>query len=179
MKKIKYILFGTVILTSFVGGTGKVLAADTLSGNTTVTTNVVPGDLSVLPTKTIDFGTVTLNGKDQIVNENKSTVEVSDFRGIGSGWTLTLKEEQEIKGLEMKVAPSIDAKSTAATVSGEFSLNTQDHKFAEVTKASAKSHPLEELDTAMKLNSKLKLAKDLASKSYSMNLVWTLIAGPK
>ncbi|MDN3079855.1 hypothetical protein [Enterococcus faecium] len=90
--------------------------------------------------KYIWFGTVTLNGKEQIVNENKST---------------------------------------AATVSGEFSLNTQDHKFAEVTKASAKSHPLEELDTAMKLNSKLKLAKDLASKSYLMNLVWTLIADPK
>ncbi|EME8213741.1 WxL domain-containing protein [Enterococcus faecium] len=179
MKQVKYILLGTTILGVCLGSYENVLADNVTSGTTNAVISVKPGDLTVTPEKTIDFGSITLNGKNQTVSENKATVNVSDYRGTSAGWSLTLKEDHEIKGLEMLVAPSIDSKTTAGTVSEKFSVNTQDQKFAEVTKDSAKSHPTDALETQIKLNSTLNLAKDLASNSYSMNLIWTLTAGPK
>lgn len=179
MKKFKYVLLGAAILGICTSSYENVLADNVLSGSTSAVIKVAPGDLTITPEKSIDFGTVTLNGKNQTVSENKATVNVSDYRGTGAGWSLTVKEDQEIKGLEMQVAPSIDSKTTAGTVADKFSVNTQDQRFAEVTKESAKSHPTDALETQIKLNSTLNLAKELASNSYSMNLIWTLTAGPK
>lgn len=178
MKKFKYILLGTAILGICTSSYENVLA-DGISGTTNAVIKVAPGDLTITPEKSIDFGTVTLNGKNQTVSENKATVNVSDYRGTGAGWSLTVKEDQEIKGLEMQVAPSIDSKATDATVFEKFSVNTQNQKFAEVTKEKAKERPADALETQIRLNSTLNLAKELASNSYSMNLIWTLTAGPQ
>lgn len=178
MKKFKYVLLGTAILGICTSSYENVLA-DGISGTTNAVINVQPGDLTINPEKTIDFGTVTLNGQKQSVAEKKATVNISDYRGTGAGWSLTLKEEKEIKGLEVEVAPSIDSKTTDATVFNKFSVNTQNQKFAEVTKEKAKERPADALETQIRLNSTLNLAKELASNSYSMNLIWTLTAGPQ
>lgn len=57
------------------------------------------GALSIYaPAATVDFGTVTINGIVQILNQNLSDITIEDFTGTGNGWNVTVQASQFTDG---------------------------------------------------------------------------------
>lgn len=93
MRRIRLLLTMPFVTAALLGGTvPTAFAAQASTADVTVT--VLPGALSLSGVSVTDFDAVTLDGTATMTPARLSDFAVSDFRGSGAGWHVTVHATQ-------------------------------------------------------------------------------------
>lgn len=90
MNKLKVIIL-ICLAVLFLGMPVSAAPSDT----TTATVTVAGGELNLeMPTASVDFGSITIDGEAQALENDLGPMVVSDFTGTGNGWGVTVGATQ-------------------------------------------------------------------------------------
>lgn len=185
MKKVSLACLACLALgVNVIGSSASIGQADTLSGNSDTSVKINPGPLDLAPDKTIAFDDITINGKEQSVNEKeKSKVNISDLRGsMDTGWTLKVKKvdgksdgfgEKKSRGIDISLSPTSVAYVTPAK---SFVVNDIEQTVASISTENIKNT---EFNTSIGLGAKLEISEKAFAQTYKTTLVWNLTTGPE
>ncbi|MDT2751773.1 WxL domain-containing protein [Enterococcus thailandicus] len=157
--------------------------------------NPEPGLLDVLYVSPLDFGTVVLNGEEQVIDAKEDVgstgqifspmVSVQDRRADAhrQGWALTVRYEADfLDGAEIKMNPYVHSSNQeefGIETGGEISLSTNATTFAEAGQVPYARHTVSmgmaQPDQAVQL---VIPGEDYASGEYTTTIVWELTDGP-
>ncbi|MEG0733162.1 MAG: WxL domain-containing protein [Vagococcus sp.] len=157
--------------------------------------NPEPGLLDILYVSPLDFGTVVLNGEEQIIDaaddvsvteENFAPmVTVQDRRTDAQrqGWSLTVRYEDDfLDGAEIKMNPyvhSTNQEEFGIETGGEISLSTSATIFAESGETPYARHTVSMGMAQPEQSVQLVIpGEDYASGEYTTTIVWELTDGP-
>lgn len=157
--------------------------------------NPEPGLLDVLYVSPLDFGTVVLNGEEQVIDAADDVdtegqvfspmVSVQDRRADAQrqGWALTVRHEADfLDGAEIKMNPYVHSSNQedfGIEPGGEISLSTNATTFAEAGQVPYARHTVS-MGMAQP-NQAVQLVipgEDYASGEYTTTIVWELTDGP-
>ncbi|GMC04425.1 hypothetical protein K5E_14890 [Enterococcus thailandicus] len=157
--------------------------------------NPEPGLLDVLYVSPLDFGTVVLNGEEQVIDAADDVdkagqvfspmVSVQDRRADAQrqGWALTVRYEADfLDGAEIKMNPYVHSSNQedfGIEPGGEISLSTNATTFAEAGQVPYARHTISmgmaQPDQAVQL---VIPGEDYASGEYTTTIIWELTDGP-
>ncbi|MGL5896490.1 MAG: hypothetical protein ACRCZN_05845 [Lactococcus lactis] len=126
---------------------------------TTVSAKVYAGELT-MSTPQSPSVKATLSGKDSTVKLPAITTEVTDHRGTNSGWTLSIKANNE-ESFKKYIKLSLKSESREISVNKTYQVLTK-----------KQNQTLSEEERYMPT---LKLSQDTPSKDYTLKLSWSLI----
>ncbi|WP_206898212.1 WxL domain-containing protein [Candidatus Enterococcus courvalinii] len=157
--------------------------------------NLEPGLLDILYVSPLDFGTVVINGEEQVIaaaddvdtagQSFSPMVTIQDRRADAQrqGWTLTVRYEDDfLDGAEIKMNPYIHSgnqEDFGIDPGGEIALSTNATIFAEAGQVPYARHTVSmgmaQPDQAVQL---VIPGEDYASGEYTTTIVWELTDGP-
>ena len=183
------VAFAGLLVGSFSAGS-LVLAADADSGSTNTSVTVTPGSIGLSAPNSLTFPSLSVESivkgdlNENVNTSDSSILTVSDFRGTGSGYSVTAKASPiatssgaELKGAVIKLVP--DATTTTNSVSPDWTkpvaLNTTAQQlFATTTTldgAGISSYDLNKTTLAVPQDNTVKAG------SYSGVITFTLTPG--
>lgn len=157
--------------------------------------NQTPELLDILYVSSLDFGTVFLNGEEQIINAKEDYLDsgktippmitIRDYRSNlhRNGWMLTVRYEEDfLDGAEVKMNPFIhyiNQTEIGIESGGEISLSTSASKFAETNQSTYATHTIsmgmEQPNQPVQL---IIPGESYSSGEYNTTLIWELTQGP-
>lgn len=157
--------------------------------------NLEAGPLDILYVSPLDFGTVVLNGEEQLLNaasdkdlsgqEFENMVSIQDRRSDANrqGWSLTVRYEQDfLDGAEIKMNPFIhetNQEEYGIQSGGEITLSNSAVVFAETSQSGYGRHTVSmgmaQPDEAVQL---VIPGEDYETGEYTTTLIWELTDGP-
>lgn len=147
---------------------------EALTSSTSVT--VIPGPLTLVSASDVDYGEITLNGRNQIKVEN-SVLRFNDFRGrSNSGWEVTVKRNSEVdnKGIILRMrGTSINQESNRVAIANKFELSTDAERLVSLNGPVTQPNEFE-----VRLENELEVQGDAASGQSQTVLTWDLRAQP-
>lgn len=157
--------------------------------------NPEPGALAIRYISSLDFGQVFVDGSEQMINalpdldsegmEFSNLVSLRDVRSSTNrdGWTLTVKQDQELlEGSTITMNPYIDAsvaERLEVSTGGELTLNSDAQVFA---RTNTNTNPSGSLSIGMaQPGESVTLTipeEEYEAGEYTTTLTWELISGP-
>lgn len=125
---------------------------------TTVSAQVSSGELT-MSTPQSPSVKATLSGKDSTVKLPAITTEVTDHRGVNSGWTLSVKADN-YSSFKKYIKLSLKSESREISVNQTYQVLTE-----------KQNQTLSEVEHYIPT---LKLSQDTPSKDYTLKLSWSL-----
>lgn len=165
-------------------------AATTGSSTASVTVNGGAIDVITPPSNTT-FAPVTLSGATVTTNANLSNLVVSDSRGSGAGWNVTVQASQFTTGtntiplgslrLNGIVSPIVNTNGSASPVPTVQTGNpwTIDNGSAVKIVSAALNAGMGQYNISFPANAlSLSVLPDTFSGTYTSTLTWTIVTGP-
>ncbi|WP_429976236.1 WxL domain-containing protein [Enterococcus sp. DIV0086] len=144
------------------------------ANNTTANITINGGGLNIDNLASIDFGSITLNGKKQTISPKTPAapiLSIHDYRGKTDGWSLQAGYEKDKAlggGMTLKLNPSSDQGGTVSQVS----LSTTMAPIYKLTKAD-----LDKQDTNLTLNPTIDVPANTPATNYTGTIVWNAVEG--
>lgn len=148
--------------------------ASALTSSTSVT--VIPGPLTLVSASDVNYGQITLNGRNQIKVEN-STLRFNDFRGRSNeGWEVTVKRNSEVdnKGIILRMrGTGINQESNRVTLANKFELSTDAERLVSLSGPVTQPNEFE-----VAIENELQVQRNAISGESQTVLTWDLRAQP-
>lgn len=147
---------------------------EALTSSTSVT--VIPGPLTLVSASDVDYGQITLNGREQVKVES-SSLRFNDFRGQSSaGWEVTVKRSSEIdnKGIILRMrGTGINQESNRVTLANKFELSTDAERLVSLSGPVTQPNEFE-----VAIENELQVQRNAISGESQTVLTWDLRAQP-
>lgn len=159
--------------------------------STDVEVEVIGGTLNIdSPAAKIDLEAITIDGETHIIEATLGTMIVSDFRGLGHGWNVTVKAEQftsgtralptnslALNGIDSITPINTSSKPPSVVPNGPINLDTGSGSAQKILSANPGSG-MGKYEITFKPLTLTVNTSELFSGNYNSVITYSIVTGP-